>query len=204
MHRRFRRASLFRATWMPLHYQPQQGDTLARTLQLREGQFVTLSGSDPNRVHLHSLPTHSLPSDPATTSRALSIVDKAQCLIVVGLKKIQDKTYDDNVKKVAELLERARSTKMTLGPADTNHLRGEGFPAAACGWSMGQGQKQPMHTGGKYAGVIQELIAEPCIQRVASVQDAGFACWSFKNYKYYLDAMKKLGASVERFELNFE
>ncbi|KAG7091523.1 hypothetical protein E1B28_010552 [Marasmius oreades] len=137
-------------------------------------------------------------------SRALSIVDKAQRLIVVGLKKIQDKMYDDDVEKVAELLERARSTKMTLGPADTNHLCGEGFPAAACGWSMGQGQKQPMHTGGKYAGVMQELIAEPCIQRVASVQDAGFACWSFKNYKYYLDAMKKLGASVERFEPNFE
>ncbi|KAL0068959.1 hypothetical protein AAF712_003952 [Marasmius tenuissimus] len=137
-------------------------------------------------------------------SKALLLVDEAQRIFLVGLKKVQDPSYNQDMIKAANLLEDARTTKLVLRRADLSHLRGHGFAAAATGWSMGGGQDKVTHSAGKHEEVMQSLIGEPCMRRLASTQDAGFACWSFKNYEYYKDSMDQLRDSIKGFKPNFE
>ncbi|KAL0060295.1 hypothetical protein AAF712_012918 [Marasmius tenuissimus] len=137
-------------------------------------------------------------------SKALLLVDEVQRIFLVGLKNVQDPSYAKDMVKVANLLEGARTTRLQLKKSDLTHLRGEGFAAAATGWSMGGGQDSVTHSAGKHEQVMQDLIREPCIRRLASTQDAGFACWSFKNYQYYQKAMCELESSIQGFKPNFD
>ncbi|KAJ8085752.1 hypothetical protein PM082_004570 [Marasmius tenuissimus] len=130
--------------------------------------------------------------------------DGRQRIFMVGLKKVQDASYDEDMGKVANVLEGARTTKLVLKKADLNHLRGEGFAAAATGWSMGGGQGIVTHSAGKHEQVMQNIIHEPCIRRLASTQDAGFACWSFRNYEYYKKSMRQLRSSIDGFTPNLD
>ncbi|KAL0564923.1 hypothetical protein V5O48_017111 [Marasmius crinis-equi] len=136
--------------------------------------------------------------------QALVIVDEEEHIFTVGLKKINDAKLDQDMKDVASLLEDTRATKLIVKRGDTSHLRGEGFVAAATGWSMGQGQQKVTHTAGKNEAVMQQVIKEPCMKRLAAMQDAGFACWSFKNYGYYKQSMDQLKSSIEGFQPNFD
>ncbi|KAL0061226.1 hypothetical protein AAF712_011985 [Marasmius tenuissimus] len=137
-------------------------------------------------------------------TNALLLVDGARRIFLVGLKKVRDSSYDADMVKAADILDAARKTKLVLKREDLTHLRGQGFAAAATGWSMGGGQDRVTHSAGKHEGVMQGIISEPCIRRLASMQDAGFACWSFKNYEYYKDSMKQLRSIIEGFKPNFD
>ncbi|KAL0063936.1 hypothetical protein AAF712_009126 [Marasmius tenuissimus] len=126
------------------------------------GQDVT--GSSRN-VH------HSTTWNGMEGTNALLLVDEAQRIFLVGLKRVNDSTYDEDMIKAADLLEAARKTKLVLKKEDLTHLRGQGFAAAATGWSMGGGQDKVTHSAGKHEEVMQGLIVESCIRRLASMQD---------------------------------
>ncbi|KAL0057298.1 hypothetical protein AAF712_016067 [Marasmius tenuissimus] len=137
-------------------------------------------------------------------TNALLLVDEAGRIFMVGLKNVRDPSYNEDMEKLADLLEGARTMKLKLKREDLNHLRGEGFAAAATGWSMGGGQDRVTHSAGKHEEVMQNLIQEPCMRRLASTQDAGFACWSFRNYELYKESMGQLRSSIEGFKPNFD
>ncbi|KAL0568198.1 hypothetical protein V5O48_013790 [Marasmius crinis-equi] len=155
-------------------------------------------------------------------SHALVLVDEAEHIFLAGLKNIVDPSVKEDMKKVAMTLEDTRTKRLIIKPGDESHLRGEGFVAAATGWSMGQGQQRVTHTAGKHEAAMQVLIQQPCIKRLASIQDggpvltrtrihwidkpfvAGFACWSFRNYAYYKSSMEQLKATIPEFKPNFE
>ncbi|KAL0564088.1 hypothetical protein V5O48_017968 [Marasmius crinis-equi] len=137
-------------------------------------------------------------------SRALLLVDEHEHIFVAGLKTIKDPALVKEISQVANALEEARTKKLVVKPGADCHLRGQGFVAAATGWSMGQGQQKVTHTAGQHEKVMQELIREPCMKRLASMQDAGFACWSFKNYAYYKASMDQLKSTIPGFKPNFE
>ncbi|KAL0571199.1 hypothetical protein V5O48_010764 [Marasmius crinis-equi] len=137
-------------------------------------------------------------------SHALVVVDEEDRIFLAGLKKVKDPEFDQHMDDVALLLEDTRTTKLVIKRQDTSHLRGEGFVAAATGWSMGQGQQKVTHTAGKHEFVMQQLIEQPCMKRLASAQDAGFACWSYKNYRLYKESMDELKSTIADFKPNFE
>ncbi|KAL0572710.1 hypothetical protein V5O48_009261 [Marasmius crinis-equi] len=90
---------------------------------------------------------------------------------MAGLKKINDPVVDKSMSDVASTLEKIRTNKLVVKASDDSHMRGEGFIAAATGWSMGQGQQTVTHTARPHEAAMQELIREPCMKRLAAVQD---------------------------------
>ncbi|KAJ8085361.1 hypothetical protein PM082_011023 [Marasmius tenuissimus] len=161
-------------------------------------------------LNVAQLPAASGGSQPAWDyvewdgTNTLLLVDEAGQIFMVGLKNIRDPSYNEDMEKLADPLEGAQTMKLKLKREDLNHLRGEGFAAAATGWSMGGGQDRVTHSAGKHEEVTQNLIQEPCMWRLASTQDAGFACWLFRNYELHKESMGQLRSSIEGFKPNFD
>ncbi|KAL0567825.1 hypothetical protein V5O48_014169 [Marasmius crinis-equi] len=105
--------------------------------------------------------------------------------------------------EVATVLEDAQMKKLIVKAEDRSHLQGGGFVAVGTGWSMGGGQQKIAHMAGRHEAVMQEIIKKPCMMRLAAAQDAGFVCWSFKNYQYYKDSMAEMKSSIPGFKPNF-
>ncbi|KAH9007946.1 hypothetical protein EDB83DRAFT_2323524 [Lactarius deliciosus] len=71
------------------------------------------------------------------------------------------------------------------------------FPSVAYGISFGRGQKEPgyLHQSNPNEPVLGCHWAAPSIQRICNFGSRAFELYSYKNYQYMLDMLKKLQAN---------
>ncbi|KAJ7192618.1 hypothetical protein GGX14DRAFT_379917 [Mycena pura] len=115
---------------------------------------------------------------------ARPIVDAHDRVIAVLAGRPRDPTYVQAVSDVfnAMLLER----KNAHFPGSLNKHRRGSFPALNAGLSYSKGQRVPSRLdGGEYALLLQRLLGDPNVNRMAVYASAAFALWAPKVHRYY-------------------
>ncbi|KAJ7033072.1 hypothetical protein C8F04DRAFT_1210942 [Mycena alexandri] len=78
-------------------------------------------------------------------------------------------------------------------PADMRHHRRGLFAALNVGLSYGKGQKTPCWLNNKqYASLVDRLLDNEHVKRLACFADRAFALWAPRLYQYYVDHDKTL------------
>ncbi|KAF9521977.1 hypothetical protein CPB83DRAFT_865086 [Crepidotus variabilis] len=87
---------------------------------------------------------------------------------------------------------------------ETQHLRGK-FPAVNAGISLGPGCTFPSRVGvGSHDEMVEKLLNNKDVQRLASHQDAAFKLWHPKLYAHYDQMSVKLRGRIPSLQKNFK
>ncbi|KAK1221825.1 hypothetical protein PQX77_015360 [Marasmius sp. AFHP31] len=133
---------------------------------------------------------------------SVPIVDKDGRVLVTLLGCLSDTSYEEATKRAASMVLQRRE-EVDWKAHKVSHERGEGFPTLAYGISYGKGQPEPMRLGGPQYGVMEELVADTDIRRVAAFQSAGYALWYPRNYAEFLRRKRELRDKQPQLKPNF-
>ncbi|KAF9529559.1 hypothetical protein CPB83DRAFT_852309 [Crepidotus variabilis] len=130
------------------------------------------------------------------------VLDSLKRVAVVLVGKINQESYQNATKEVFEGME-ACGASAYFSDSESKHKRGK-FPAVNVGISLGPGGTKPMRVSvGGHGPMMQRLIDNKHVQRLASHQDASFKFWQPKLYKHYSDMMVKLRGRNPTLRKNF-
>ncbi|KZP13563.1 hypothetical protein FIBSPDRAFT_753265 [Athelia psychrophila] len=110
-----------------------------------------------------------------------------------------------NVTRSASSAIAAARAQLNFPDGSTDHRRGQ-FPAMAIGVSYGGGQQVPgnlVHSNNNRA-VLEGLLQDPSICRIASFANGSFALWSPRVHQYYHQRLERLYARYPLLRRNFE
>ncbi|PPQ63302.1 hypothetical protein CVT24_006747 [Panaeolus cyanescens] len=122
------------------------------------------------------------------------------CGVLAG--RPNDKTYDLSVDRACRFLQ-AESAPECFRPEESRHRRGP-FAAVAFGISFGGGQKSAQRlVTGSHTGLVERVLSNRHISRLASYADGAFRTWSPRLYAYYRSTLLK-ASSHTRQRINFK
>ncbi|KAJ6457031.1 hypothetical protein C8R47DRAFT_996080, partial [Mycena vitilis] len=135
------------------------------------------------------------------------IVDAQGRIIAILLGRPEDVDWDDVVRDAAKAMERARRAGHASGAfrsKDTEHRRGR-YPVLSAGVSFGGGQERPgnLVNSAKRRKLIDSLLQNKSIRRLAGFQSAGMARYAPKLWRYYVDTLSELFEHHAGLEHNF-
>jgi len=149
------------------------------------------------------------------------ILDQLKRIVVVLVAKPKDPSYDSATRRVFEKMTN-EGESASFVPKETNHCRGS-FPAINVGVSLGPGDNKPRRVSvGKHDEMVQRLLNDGDVQRLASHQDgrwpihetcqpdadlkatiASFKLWAPKLHQHYREYQGKLRAHIPDLKPNF-
>ncbi|KAJ6527047.1 hypothetical protein B0H19DRAFT_970015 [Mycena capillaripes] len=135
------------------------------------------------------------------------ILDIYGRIIAILLGRPEDPEWDEVVRKAAHAMNRARRAGFASGAfraADAEHRHGR-FPVLATGVSFGGGQQRPgnLVNGRKRQKIINNLLKNKSIRRLARFQSSGMARYAPKLWRYYADTLRLLFEHHPGLEHNF-
>ncbi|TFK59395.1 hypothetical protein BDN72DRAFT_780811, partial [Pluteus cervinus] len=125
---------------------------------------------------------------PPSTSRP--IVDKNQRIVAVLVSAPQDHGFADACNRVYKTMEQ-EEIAAEFSTDDTIHKRGR-FPAINVGITHGQGGDTPVNLKSQHMDMLERLLQDADVQRVASFADSAFAYWAPRLYQHYQDRLVRL------------
>ncbi|KAJ7093334.1 hypothetical protein B0H15DRAFT_761452, partial [Mycena belliarum] len=134
------------------------------------------------------------------------ILDVHGRVIAVLLGRPEDPEWDAVVKDACNAMDRARRAGVACGVfrGRQAHRRGL-FPVLAAGVSFGGGQMRPgnlVHSRQKQK-LINNLLQNKSIRRLAGFQSSGFARYAPKLWRYYVDVLRALFEHHDGLQHNF-
>ncbi|KAK1232441.1 hypothetical protein PQX77_004417 [Marasmius sp. AFHP31] len=130
------------------------------------------------------------------------ILDKDGRVLVTLYGRPSDPTYLEATGRVSDkVLQKREDVLWKAG--EVSHERGEGFPAPAYGISYGKGQPEPMRLKGERYKLMEELVSDADVQRIAAFQSAGYALWYPRNYAEFQNRRKQLRDKLPHLKPNF-
>ncbi|KAF9527051.1 hypothetical protein CPB83DRAFT_753067, partial [Crepidotus variabilis] len=131
------------------------------------------------------------------------ILDSLKRVVAVLVAKAGGDGYDEATNEVFEML-KGLGAGASFSEKETRHLRGQ-FPAINVGISMGPGGTEPMRVSVKsHEAMMQRLLDNKSVQRLASHQDAAFKLWEPRLYAHYDNMMAKLLGRKPQLRKNFD
>ncbi|KAJ7136896.1 hypothetical protein C8R44DRAFT_608196 [Mycena epipterygia] len=124
------------------------------------------------------------------------ILDAHGRIIAILLGRPEDPAWDTVVCEAWKAMSRARRAGNTSGAfkaKDSNHRRGQ-YTALAAGVSFGGGQKRPgnlVHST-KRQKIVNSLLSNKSIRRLAGFQSSGLARYAPKLWRYFADTLRAL------------
>ncbi|KAJ7028795.1 hypothetical protein C8F04DRAFT_924844, partial [Mycena alexandri] len=130
------------------------------------------------------------------------IVDVHGRIIAVLAGRPDDPSYVAAIQEAYAAMEEER--KRAKFPATMRHHRRGAFPPLNTGFGYSKGQRVPsrMHNG-EHSAIIQRLLGNTNVIRMATFGSAAFALWAPKVYEYYRSYDERLHAKVSGLERNF-
>ncbi|KAJ6514780.1 hypothetical protein DFH09DRAFT_940793, partial [Mycena vulgaris] len=122
------------------------------------------------------------------------ILDREGRIIAILLGRPEDPDWDDVVKGALKALARARRSVRRYGAWWNNpHRRGR-YLALTTGVSFGGGQRRPgnLVNPRRLRRIINRLLRNKNLRRLAGFQSSGFAMYSPKLYRYYCKILRAL------------
>ncbi|KAJ7109051.1 hypothetical protein C8R43DRAFT_904942 [Mycena crocata] len=149
---------------------------------------------------------HTPPSPSSLTythSCSKPIVDAHGRIIAVLAGQPRDRTYAEDAAAAFAAMAGERSTAQF--PATLSvHPRGP-FPALNIGLTYGKGQRVPSyHSHPHYGALLQRLIGNPGIRRMAIFASAAFSLWAPRVYTYYKEHDDVLRQRLPHLTRNFD
>ncbi|KAJ7141042.1 hypothetical protein C8R44DRAFT_827689 [Mycena epipterygia] len=135
------------------------------------------------------------------------MMNKYGRIIAALLGRPEDPGWDDVVRDVGHAMDRARRAGVETGAfraKHTSHRRGQ-YAALSTGVSFGGGQKRPgnlIHST-KLQKIINSLLANKNVRRVAGFQSCGLARYAPKLWRYYVDNLRLLFQHHDGLQHNF-
>ncbi|KAJ6529047.1 hypothetical protein DFH09DRAFT_935060 [Mycena vulgaris] len=144
---------------------------------------------------------------PFSLSSPKLIVDAHGRIIVILLGRPEDPDWDDVVRDAIKAMNRARRAGLASGAfrrKDTNHRRGH-YAVLSTGVSFGGGQKRPgnLVNSAKRQKIINYLLRNKSLCRLAGFQSSGFARFAPKLWRYYVDNLRLLFEHHDGLQHNF-
>ncbi|KAF9522256.1 hypothetical protein CPB83DRAFT_899807, partial [Crepidotus variabilis] len=135
-------------------------------------------------------------------SNSHPVLDSLKRVVVVLIGK-PGGDYDIASERVFKFIQHlGNSEPFTRG--ETQHLRGK-FPAVNAGISLGPGCTFPSRVGvGSHDEMVEKLLNNKDVQRLASHQDAAFKLWHPKLYAHYDQMSVKLRGRIPSLQKNFK
>ncbi|KAK7029973.1 hypothetical protein R3P38DRAFT_3188898 [Favolaschia claudopus] len=126
--------------------------------------------------------------------------------ILLGRPEEEDE-WDEVIARLVELFNRVRRSgekSRAFRPKDLSHRRGR-FAILASGVSFGGGQQRPgnLSQSKKRGRLVQTMLNDDALQRVAGFQSSGLARYAPKLYKYYIDTLSSLFERQPEMRHNF-
>ncbi|KAJ6522122.1 hypothetical protein DFH09DRAFT_938563, partial [Mycena vulgaris] len=124
------------------------------------------------------------------------ILDAHGRIIAILLGRPEDPDWDDVVRDAVKAMNRARRAGRASGAfrrKDINHRRGR-YALLSTGVSFGGGQKRPgnLVNSPKRQKIINYLLRNKSLRRLAGFQSSGFARFAPKLWRYYVDNLRLL------------
>ncbi|KAJ6597140.1 hypothetical protein DFH09DRAFT_905024 [Mycena vulgaris] len=136
------------------------------------------------------------------------ILDVHGRIIAILLGCPEDPDWDDVVRDAAKAMDRARRAGYRSGAfraKDIKHRWGH-YALLSTGVSFGGGQKVPssnLVNSAKRQKLINYLLSNKSLRRLAGFQSSGFARYAPKLYRYYVDNLRLLFEHHEGLQHNF-
>ncbi|KAF9527082.1 hypothetical protein CPB83DRAFT_429994 [Crepidotus variabilis] len=130
------------------------------------------------------------------------VLDSLKRVVVVLVGMPHGESYKASIRNAFKLMEKLGGSA-SFSDKETSHLRGH-FPAINAGISLGPGGKIPTRVlVGSHEEMVQCLLDNKDVQRLASHQDASFKFWQPKLYAHYDNMMAKLKGRMPNLRKNF-
>ncbi|KAJ7124030.1 hypothetical protein C8R43DRAFT_899244, partial [Mycena crocata] len=131
------------------------------------------------------------------------IVDSKSRIVAVLAGQPRDPTYAADATAAYHAILDERKRAQFSAKAST-HRRGP-FPALNVGLSYGKGQRIPGYLrNGHHAALLQRLIGNPSIRRMACFASAAFSLWAPKVFQYYKEHDAALRQHLPHLPRNFD
>ncbi|KAJ6524637.1 hypothetical protein DFH09DRAFT_1286332 [Mycena vulgaris] len=135
------------------------------------------------------------------------ILDAHGRIIAILLGRPEDPDWDDVVRDAIKAMNRARRAGFASGAfraRDTKHRRGS-YAVLSTGVSFGGGQKRPgnLVNSAKRQKIINYLLRNKSLRRLAGFQSSGFARFAPKLWRYYVDNLRLLFEHHDGLQHNF-
>ncbi|KAF8056168.1 hypothetical protein FPV67DRAFT_1431887 [Lyophyllum atratum] len=115
----------------------------------------------------------------------LTSEDERVFAVFVG-RPSNDPTYRESCQRAYNVIMR-EGAQAKFSKSETTHRRGD-FPALNVGVTMGLGATYPTNLdNGPHAAMVERLISNPDIQRLAHFADFAFSLWAPKVYAHYIN-----------------
>ncbi|KAJ7115401.1 hypothetical protein C8R44DRAFT_629022, partial [Mycena epipterygia] len=115
------------------------------------------------------------------------IVDAQGRIVAVLAGQPRDPTYAAAVENAYALI--TEQASLVHFPAALSHHRRGPYPTINIGLAYAKGQRAPswLHAHSQYTSIVERLIGEACVQRLATYASAAFRLWAPRLYFYYKD-----------------
>ncbi|KAJ7023106.1 hypothetical protein C8F04DRAFT_970503 [Mycena alexandri] len=138
----------------------------------------------------------------AFSSNARPIVDAHGRIIAILAGRPNDPSYVADVQRAYEAM--AQEREQAKFAADMSRHRRGPFVVLNCGIGYSKGQRVPAHmNNGEHAAILQRLLGNRNVVRMATYASAAFNLWAPKVYRYYRDHDERLRARFSDLEPNF-
>ncbi|KAG6849652.1 hypothetical protein H0H93_006573, partial [Arthromyces matolae] len=117
-------------------------------------------------------------------TKSCPLVDRDGRIIGVLVGRPHSQSYMDAADAVYELIV-AEGLQAAFRPNEQEHRRGP-FPAVHCGIVHAKGTTEPMNVNSRrHVDMINRLVADKNVQRLATFASASFQAWAPNLYQYY-------------------
>ncbi|KAF9549163.1 hypothetical protein CPC08DRAFT_648268 [Agrocybe pediades] len=132
----------------------------------------------------------------------IPVLDKDGRIALVCAGRPNDSSYDESARKACEALLREASAT-TFRREEINHKRGV-YPVVNAGITYGNGPIEPIRlNNGKHADVVERLLENPDVKRLAHFQSAAYALWNPNVYQYTKIHMDEIYEKMPHLPRNF-
>ncbi|KAJ7037287.1 hypothetical protein C8F04DRAFT_952936 [Mycena alexandri] len=138
----------------------------------------------------------------ASSSTARPIVDAHGRIIAILAGRPNDPSYVADVQNAYEAMAQERA-QAKFAADMSRHRRGP-FVALNCGIGYSKGQHVPANmNNGEHAAILQRLLGNRNVIRMATYASAAFNLWAPKVYRYYRDHDERLRERFSDLDRNF-